>query len=342
MALPGTSRYTRCCLYCYSAMPMQETARQSSGCLRHCCRSKELKPAELFADADGDFSALCQSCVDVRSTPAHVAHSALWQAQVRGIPVHISEKELTQVLEDAGGTCTYCATAQSYLGLDRVAAGVASPYAPGNVVACCTDCNALKGCMDLVSWSHHVLLLSAALEASSVELEALMTSEAASGPVWRKRYGDLNKIRRQMFQDGHAAAEERHDAATHARPAGSDGGCSVNCSADWVTACALRRRANILYSSTVRGARARCIGVSVGVQDVQAVLTQSAGYCFYCRRYEGLSLGLDRVAAGPHSTYSKGNLVACCWECNRMKGAWDLGTFVSKVHTLATGIRLGA
>jgi hypothetical protein len=72
-----------------------------------------------------------------------------------------------------------------------------------------------------------------------------------------------------------------------------------------------------------------------------ALLEDAQGCCFY--RHEVVEgLGVDRVAAGPDSSYEHGNVVPCCGDCNLLKGSMDLLSWRKCMRVTAEGVRAGA
>jgi hypothetical protein len=89
------------------------------------------------------------------------------------------------------------------------------------------------------------------------------------------------------------------------------------------------------YGQLVHGAAARSIVCTLSKAQYDSVIT--AGHCFYCGQRSD-KLGVDRVAAGARTWYELRNSVACCWDCNRMKGPWDVGTSVRKVAAISAAL----
>jgi hypothetical protein len=82
------------------------------------------------------------------------------------------------------------------------------------------------------------------------------------------------------------------------------------------------------YATCRRGAVTRNLEFSLSLEDFVAYKLMP---CFYCG--DPSKVGIDRIDNS--KGYVRGNMVACCFECNRMKGQLTLGQFASRCETIA-------
>jgi len=78
-----------------------------------------------------------------------------YNASKRGLPYTLTRE---QFMEFWQRPCKYCGIEIGTIGLDRVDND--KGYELGNVVACCSRCNLMKGTMDTVEFIRHAQLIS--------------------------------------------------------------------------------------------------------------------------------------------------------------------------------------
>ena len=102
---------------------------------------------------------------------------------------------------------------------------------------------------------------------------------------------------------------------------------------------------NGLYNSYKRGAEYRGYGFTLSKEDFMALTKQN---CFYCKsvpvyvyRISHSSFylynGIDRL--NNNKGYEKGNIVACCGVCNRMKGTMGYGEFRVQIGKISASFK---
>ena len=79
-----------------------------------------------------------------------------------------------------------------------------------------------------------------------------------------------------------------------------------------------RRTPNGRYAELRRAAKDTGIPLGISLTEYKYLISENE--CFYCKKpLPPAGHGLDKV--NPKDGYTVHNVVACCWECNSIKGA---------------------